>query len=68
MFGLELWQCLLIVIIAILIVIPYRIVWSKAGFPANYGFIMLIPLVNVGMLWYLAVADWPSLKSPQQTE
>ena len=68
MFGLTLWHWLLIVIIAILVVIPYRMVWRKAGYPANYGFIMLIPLVNIGMLWYLALANWPSLPTEQQSE
>ena len=68
MFDLTLWHWLLIAVIATLIVIPYRMVWRKAGFPANFGFIMLVPIVNVGMLWYLALAPWPSLPPEKPDE
>ncbi len=61
MFGLALWQVLLIFTIVVLIIIPYRMVFRKAGFPANYGLLMCIPGVNIFMLWFLALGQWPSL-------
>ncbi len=68
MLGLGLWYWLMIIVIAILIVIPYRMVWRKAGFNPNLGFLMLIPLINIFMLWFLALVRWPSLKKIKQSE
>lgn len=37
-------------------------IFSKAGHPGALSLLMLVPLVNVGMLIYLAVGEWPVLQ------
>jgi hypothetical protein len=53
---------LFIVIIPIVItVIPYWKICTKAGFPGPLSLLMLVPIANIILLFYLAFADWPSL-------
>ncbi|MCX6143073.1 MAG: hypothetical protein NTZ35_07625 [Ignavibacteriales bacterium] len=51
---------------AVLLVLPYWSIFRKAGFDPNLSLLMLIPLVNVAMLFYLAFAEWPILKQQQK--
>ncbi len=46
----------------ILCLVPYWFIFKKAGFQPVLSLLMLIPLVNVAMLFYLAFAEWPALK------
>ena len=45
-----------------LVVWPYWRIFSKAGFHGALSFLLLVPLVNVGMLFFLAFAEWPALR------
>jgi hypothetical protein len=42
-------------------------VFEKAGYPAIYGILMIIPLVNLVMLGTLAFETWPIQKKPSNT-
>jgi len=52
----------------VLLLIPYWRIFEKAGFPPALSLLMLIPIVNIGMIYYLAFAEWPSLKQGQQVK
>lgn len=41
-----------------LILIPYWFIFKKAGFSPLLTFLMVIPLVNLFMLYFLAFAQW----------
>lgn len=42
-------------------------IMEKAGFHKAYVLFLLIPVVNIIMVWYFAFADWPNLKdNPNQ--
>ncbi|MCH9657019.1 MAG: hypothetical protein K0U86_17685 [Planctomycetes bacterium] len=48
-------------------VFPFWMICSKAGFPGWISLAVLIPVLNVALLFFLAFAEWPALKnSPQQ--
>jgi hypothetical protein len=70
MFGLGVQELLIIIIILAFFAIP---VWlwghiaDKAGFSKGWGFIVLVPLVNIILLWVFAFARWPNL-APRSTE
>jgi low affinity Fe/Cu permease len=61
------------VIIAIKLLIICKI-FSKAGYSWALGLLMLIPIINIIMAFFLAFADWPvqrelrRLKQQQQIE
>lgn len=44
------------------LVVPFWKIFSKAGYPGIMGVVMLIPLLNVVMLFFLGFSDWPVLR------
>ncbi len=43
-------------------IVPYWKIFEKAGFEPALSLLMLVPLVNFGLLFFLAFAEWPALK------
>jgi len=52
---------IMMLIFGILIIVPFWIIFSKAGHSKWLSLLMIIPLVNVIALYYLAFSEWPSL-------
>jgi hypothetical protein len=50
----------------VFLLIPYWRIFKKAGFSPALSLLMLIPLINVALLYYLAFTEWPSLKQNQK--
>ncbi len=50
------------VIGAVLTVIPFWKICAKAGFPAPLSLLMLVPVANVILPFYIAFAKWPALR------
>lgn len=46
----------------LLTVIPFWKICTKAGFPGPLALLMLVPLANIILPFYLAFADWPALR------
>ncbi len=53
---------MIIIFFAVIVVIPYWRIFGKAGFSPWLGLLMLVPLINVVMLYFLGFSEWPSLK------
>ena len=54
------------VIGALLTVIPFWKICAKAGFPGALSLLMLVPIANIILPFYIAFAEWPVLKSHTQ--
>lgn len=53
---------LLLTFIAVfVIVVPYWKIFKKAGFNPLLSTLMLIPLLNIVLSYYLAFARWPNV-------
>ena len=64
--GLIVLGIFLLVVFAVLItVIPFWRICEKAGFPGVLSLLMLVPLGNLVLPFYLAFVDWPALKQTQ---
>ena len=50
----------------ILVVLPFWKICSKAGFPGALSLLMLVPVANVVLPFYLAFAKWPALGEPKE--
>ena len=50
------------VIGAILTIIPFWKICSKAGFPGPLSLLMLVPIANIVLPFYIAFAQWPVLR------
>ena len=47
-------------VMAVVVVIPFWRICSKAGYPGWLSVLILIPLVNLVFLYVLAFSEWPS--------
>ena len=47
------------------LVIPYWKIFEKAGFPPALSLLMLVPMVNIAVPFFLAFAEWPALKKSE---
>lgn len=65
MFGYTMWagHWLWVVVIAIVVVIPAWRICQRTGFPGWMGALILIPVVNLVLLYVIAFADWPNDES-----
>jgi hypothetical protein len=46
----------------LLTVLPFWKICTKAGFPGPLALLMLVPVANIVLLFYLAFAAWPALR------
>jgi hypothetical protein len=57
------FEVLIIVVIVAILVWPYWRIFDKAGFSPWLSLLMLIPIANIIMTFFLAFARWPALES-----
>ncbi len=57
-----------VLFVVVFLLIPYWRIFEKAGFSPALSLLMLLPIVNIAMIYYLAFAEWPSLKQGQSTK
>ncbi len=57
-----LFSIVFVILAIVFLLIPYWRIWGKAGFSPALSVLMIVPLVNIVMLYYLAFAEWPSLR------
>jgi len=50
-----------ILVIVLVMVVPYWKIFKKAGFAPALSLLMLVPMLNFIMLFFLAFAEWPAL-------
>ena len=53
---------LMMIIFAIAIVVPFWLIFAKAGYSKWLSLLMVIPVVNLIALYFLAFSKWPSQK------
>ena len=53
---------LMMLVSAALIIVPFWFIFKKAGYSQWLGVLMVVPIVNFLMLYFLAFSDWPRLR------
>jgi hypothetical protein len=61
--GIGVFPWLVVLAIAI---IPFWQIFKKAGFSPALSLLMIIPIINVVMVFYLAFATWPIYRQLQR--
>jgi hypothetical protein len=49
-------------LMAVVIVVPFWKIFERLGWPAYWSLLMLLPLLNLGLLYYVAFTDWPVMR------
>jgi hypothetical protein len=52
-------EALMIGLIALFWVVPFWMIFKKAGYHPALSLLILVPLVNVILVYFLAFAPWP---------
>ncbi|WP_347986389.1 hypothetical protein [Methylomonas sp. AM2-LC] len=63
----ELYFVLLPAFILLCLWLAYRIL-QKAGFDGRWALVLLIPIVNIIMIWVFAFNEWPKLPINKKLE
>ena len=50
-------------IVILLNVLPFWKICTKAGFSGALSLLILVPIGNIFLLFYLAFAEWPALRN-----
>ncbi len=61
--GFGAWHVLAAAFWIAVILVPCWRISVKAGFPGWLAILAVIPVVNLGYLYFLAFARWPALRS-----
>ena len=48
-------------VVVLIVIIPYWKIFGKAGFPRALSILMLVPLINLILLYVLAFSQWKVL-------
>lgn len=57
--GLSIWHWLLFVIVVSLIVWPAWRILKRAGYSGAWSLLMLVPILNIIVMYVFAFARWP---------
>lgn len=52
---------LMMIVVGVIIVLPFYKLWKRTGHNPWISLLMLVPVVNLVMLYVLAFKDWPAL-------
>ena len=53
-----------LLVVAAIYLVPVAKIFSRAGWNPWTALLMMVPLVNIVMLWVFAYGRWPALKDP----
>jgi len=51
---------LVMLVFLALIVVPFWFIFKKAGYSPWFSLLMVVPLLNILMLFFLAFSQWPA--------
>ena len=60
--NLALPELLLVSLVSLIWIIPFWMIFKKAGFHPALSLLMIFPFVNIILFLYLAFAKWPALR------
>lgn len=58
----ELVVTLMILAMSAAVVYPAMRICRRVGLPPLLGLLAIVPLVNVALLWFVAVTPWPAVE------
>ncbi len=58
--GLSIWHVMIIIVLVLIPVLVFGPVVKKAGFSRWWSLILILPLINLIMVWAFAFMKWPA--------
>jgi predicted PurR-regulated permease PerM len=63
----ELVVVLAIALMALVVVWPAAQICRRLGFPRWLGLLVIVPVANVLLLWFVATAQWPRVDTARRS-
>lgn len=60
--SLSIWHWLIVLIYLFIFIVPAWRIASKAGFSGAWSLLMIVPLVNLILIWIFAFVRWPAVR------
>lgn len=57
----SIWHWLVVLISLSIFLVPAWLIFKKAGYPGWASVLLCIPMINIVVLWWFALAKWPAL-------
>lgn len=54
------WHWLIVLLLALSYIVPFWKLFKRSGWPGAIGLLMIVPLLNIVLLWILAFKKWPT--------
>src|SRR5262249_17435710 len=51
---------------AVVLIWPAARICRRAGFSSWFGILIIVPLANLFLFWFVAVAEWPNLPASRR--
>lgn len=61
--GISVWQLIIIVVLIAIPILVFGPIAKKAGFSRWWALLLIVPVVNLIMVWVFAFIKWPTEKS-----
>lgn len=58
----SIWHWLIVIFWCAIFIVPAWRIVAKAGFPGALSLLMIVPLLNIILLWVFAFMKWPNEK------
>lgn len=59
MFGMGFQEIIILMLGGLIVVVPFWKIFSRIGFPSALSILMLVPMVNLIVLFVVAFSKWP---------
>jgi hypothetical protein len=61
--GISIWQLIIVLVLVVIPILVFGPVAKKAGFSRWWSLILIVPLINLIMVWVFAFMEWPAEKN-----
>lgn len=68
MIGIKVPTLVIIGFVCLFFIVPFWKIFGKAGFPRLLSLLMILPFVNILLLFYVAFARWPARREVAAVE
>lgn len=61
--GISIWQLIIIIVLIATPILVFGPVVKKAGFSRWWSLLLIVPVINLIMVWVFAFMEWPAEKN-----
>lgn len=60
--SMSIWHLIILLVVIVIYIPPLWRIASKAGYSGAWSILMLVPLLNLVLIWVFAFSSWPAAR------